>query len=109
MSSTVAAYAVEMHGTRHSADTPGHVRWIAGFIGTLGNAKALSAITQHLRHERQIIEAAAFIERRQDLLAAPNFNPFPGFEIKTPRVVLDPGILFLFASAILPPRRALRV
>ncbi len=57
----ITPYTLQMDGVRHAANTP----WldiVASFIGTLPDAKALAAQTQHLGHEWEMLGAAARVE-----------------------------------------------
>jgi len=49
---------------------------IAGLVRGLVNAKTLTAIFEHLRHERQTLQLSIFVERSQDLFLGSDFDPF---------------------------------
>jgi hypothetical protein len=48
---------------------------IAGLVSGLVNAKTLTAIVEHLRHEREFVEASIFVERSEDFLFAQDLDP----------------------------------
>jgi hypothetical protein len=60
---------------------------VAGLVSTFENLKLLATILKHLRHKWQALQAAEFIQARQDFFFAADFNPLPGFEVQGSRAV----------------------
>src|SRR5215469_3467676 len=54
---------------------------VAGLVRSFVDLKPLAAKCEHFRHERQIIQAAFFVKRRQDFFAAPDLHPIPDPEV----------------------------
>jgi len=50
---------------------------IAGLVSSLVNLKPLTAPFEHLRHERQSLEAAVLVDRCENLVLTSDFDPIP--------------------------------
>jgi hypothetical protein len=48
---------------------------IASLVRAFEDAEPLAAILEHLRHERETVEAAIHVECRKDLVLAPDLYP----------------------------------
>jgi hypothetical protein len=48
---------------------------VAGLVRALVDLKPLSAVLEHLRHERQALHATAFVKRAQNLFFTADFHP----------------------------------
>jgi hypothetical protein len=83
---SVAARILKMHRVLHSANAP-LLGVFAGFVGALIYAKPSPTVLKHLRHEREIFQAAIFVQGREDFLATANFHPFAGAEIQDSRSI----------------------
>jgi hypothetical protein len=72
----ITPHTFEMHGVRHSANAP-RLDIVASLVGTLPNPKPLATQTQHLRHEGEMLRAAALVQCRQNFFLCANLNPLP--------------------------------
>ena len=64
-----------MHAVWEAAADPVSTDRIAGLVGALVDLKLLTTPLEHLRHERQSVEATIHVECRQDFFLAANFDP----------------------------------
>jgi hypothetical protein len=48
---------------------------ITGLVGAAVYAETLAAVSKHLRHEREFVEATILVERSEDFLLAPDLYP----------------------------------
>ena len=48
---------------------------VAGLVRALVDLEPLSAVLEHLRHERQALHATAFVKRAQNLFLTADFHP----------------------------------
>src|SRR5262249_58330700 len=72
---TVAAHVVEVNGVIHGAHPQlRHAR----AIGARAHAESPTAELLHLRHEREVVERPARVERREDLGFAAHLDPLAG-------------------------------
>src|SRR5216684_4817304 len=92
---TVAAKAFQMNCIFHPAALV-VINRVARLVGTFVDAKTLAAECEHLRHERQIFQAAVFVKGDQYLFTAADLHPIPSFQI--PRRI---QIVFLHGIASL--------
>src|SRR5258708_10567064 len=81
---TIAANTLQMNGILHPAAFV-VVNRVTRLMGTFVDTKSLAAECEHLRHEGEIFQAAVFVERAQDLFAAPDLHPIPRLQIQIPR------------------------
>src|SRR6185503_12616104 len=69
--------SVQMNGICHAAAADGKYR-VACLVRPLVHLEPLSAILQHLRHEREPVKLGVRVKRSEDFLFASDFNPLAG-------------------------------
>ena len=74
MGRAIAVQTGEVDRGVESAGVPGLARRIAGLVGHGTDTKTSSTILQHLRHKRHAVHGTVFIQRRQDLFFATDFD-----------------------------------
>ena len=87
MRGAVAAHVLQENRVVHA---PQAVTFHAGDIGAAKDAKGLSAMNSHFRHERQAIQHAVGIERRGNFRGASDFDELP---------VREPALFILLRDA----------
>jgi hypothetical protein len=55
---------------------------VTGLVSPLEDFELLSAIFEHLRHKRQLIQSAVFVKRLQNFVFAPDLNNVSDPEIQ---------------------------
>lgn len=73
----VATEPLEVNRVLH-APAHGSLDRVAGFVGSLGDAKSSPAKWEHLGHERKGLETASVVQRRKDFVCAPYLHPVSG-------------------------------
>ena len=79
----VAAHPRQVHRVAHPPHAgPGHR--VAQLVGHLVHGELLAAVLQHLGHERQRVELAVVVQRRQDLLLAADLDQLADAQVEPP-------------------------
>lgn len=73
------AQAREMDGVLHPVKSGGPV---ARLISALVDPMRLTAVPEHLRHERHVVEGATLVKRAEDFGGTPYANEFPRPQIE---------------------------
>jgi len=81
MPGSITSYTFQVYGVLHPANAP-LFDIVAGLIRALKNPKPLPTVLQHLRHEWEIVQAALFVQSCQDLIPAPDLDPFSGLQLQ---------------------------
>ena len=96
----VAPRPVEVHGPLHAVH-PAVVDLVAALERPLLHPEPLAGELEHLRHERQRLQPAPLVERRQDLLRASHLDEVAGTQVEALRVGLHLEV-FLLVVAVPP-------
>ena len=81
MGLTVAAHALEVDGMPHPVHA-GPVDGVAQLQGELPDPEPMAAELQHLGHERQVLQLAVLVQRREDLRLAPHLDQFADAQVE---------------------------
>ena len=82
VSCSVTPDLLEMYAVRYAANAPTH-DVLTRLIRTLGHSNLFTAESKHLRHKREIFQAAVLVKRGEDFLPAAYLNPFASFKVQT--------------------------
>ena len=81
MGLAVAAHALEVDGMPHPVHA-GPVDGVAQLQGELPDPEPLAAELQHLGHERQVLQLAVLVQRREDLRLAPHLDQLADAQVE---------------------------
>ena len=81
MAAAIAAELLEVNCSIHPPAAKLLDR-VTGLVSPLGYAELLSAVLEHLRHERKRVELAPLVESRQDLGRAADYDQVARAEIQ---------------------------
>src|SRR5262245_27755824 len=68
-----------MHGAGQSPPA-GAIHRVAGLVRALENLEALTAVLEHLRHERQALQSPGLVQRAENFLLASHLDPIANFQ-----------------------------